>query len=125
MNSLSLLFSGRGSNANSIINYILNKKLSFKINKIVCNNINAPGISLLENLLSESIAESEVDKKYRAIVRSCDNFYNKYNTIFPINNNNGILSISPEYQDCIERISNSDDGLLGLVDNNIDNKEDE
>jgi len=82
-------------------------------------------ISLLENLLSESIAESEVDKKYRAIVRSCDNFYNKYNTIFPINNNNGILSISPEYQDCIERISNSDDGLLGLVDNNIDNKEDE
>jgi len=50
MNSLSLLFSGRGSNANSIINCILNKKLNFNINKIVCNNIKAPGINLIKNL---------------------------------------------------------------------------
>ena len=50
MISLNLLFSGRGSNANSLIKYILNKKLNFKINKIVCNNINATGIDLIKKL---------------------------------------------------------------------------
>jgi len=86
MNSLSLLFSGRGSNANSIINYILNKKLSFKINKIVCNNINAPGISLLENLnLNVHVLD----------IKSYDNI-NKYNnSLIEILNpdNNEILAL--------------------------------
>ena len=50
MISLNLLFSGRGSNANSLIKYILNKKLNFNINKIVCNNINATGIDLIKKL---------------------------------------------------------------------------
>ena len=41
MKSVSILFSGRGSNAKSIIELILNKKLNFKIKKVICNNMHA------------------------------------------------------------------------------------
>ena len=41
MKSISILFSGRGTNAKSIIELILNKKLNFKIKKVICNNINS------------------------------------------------------------------------------------
>jgi hypothetical protein len=81
-------------------------------------------INLLESLLNESTAESEIDKKYRSIARSCDNFYTKYNATFPVKNNNGIISIAPEYQDYLKEISNSDGGFMALIDNS-DNEEDE
>ena len=48
MISLSILFSGRGSNANSIINLIMKKKLNFKLKNIVCNNKGALGIKLIK-----------------------------------------------------------------------------
>ena len=48
MISLSILFSGRGSNANSIINLIMKEKLNFKLKNIVCNNKDALGIKLIK-----------------------------------------------------------------------------
>ena len=48
MITISILFSGRGTNANSILNYVLNKKLNLKIKIIICNNKDAIGIKMLE-----------------------------------------------------------------------------
>jgi len=48
MISVSILFSGRGSNAESIIKSIFDKKLNFNIKKVVCNNIDALGITSLK-----------------------------------------------------------------------------
>ena len=48
MISVSILFSGRGTNAESIIKSIFDKKLNFNIKKVVCNNIDAPGITSLK-----------------------------------------------------------------------------
>ena len=48
MITVSILFSGRGSNAESIIKSIYDKKLNFNIKKVVCNNIDALGISSLK-----------------------------------------------------------------------------
>ena len=48
MIKISILFSGRGTNANSILNYVLNKKLNLKIKIIICNNKDAIGIKMLE-----------------------------------------------------------------------------
>ena len=47
MNSISILFSGRGTNAESIISNVSNKKLNFKIKRIISSNEDAKGISLL------------------------------------------------------------------------------
>ena len=44
MNSISILFSGRGSNAHNIIDNIIQKKLKFNIKNIICNNKNSPAI---------------------------------------------------------------------------------
>ena len=49
MITISILFSGRGTNANSIIDYVLNNKLNLKIKIIVCNNKNAIGIKMLND----------------------------------------------------------------------------
>ena len=49
MKNISLLFSGRGSNVNSILNHIAKKRLNFNVKIIVCNNKNAAGIKMLEN----------------------------------------------------------------------------
>ena len=47
MNAISILFSGRGTNAESIISNVSDKKLNFKIKRIISSNENAKGISLL------------------------------------------------------------------------------
>ena len=49
MKNLSLLFSGRGSNVNSILSHIIKKRLNFNVKIIVCDNKNAAGIKMLEN----------------------------------------------------------------------------
>ena len=49
MKNLSLLFSGRGSNVNSILSHIIKKRLNFNVKIIVCDNKNAAGIKILEN----------------------------------------------------------------------------
>ena len=49
MTTISILFSGRGTNANSIIDYVLSNKLNLKIKIIVCNNKNAIGIKMLND----------------------------------------------------------------------------
>ena len=49
MKNISLLFSGRGSNVNSILNHIAKKRLNFNVKIIVCDNKNAAGIKMLEN----------------------------------------------------------------------------
>ena len=48
MISLSILFSGRCSNALSILNNIVFNKLNFKVKNIVCNKKDAPGINLIK-----------------------------------------------------------------------------
>ena len=40
--------SGRGSNAESILNYVEGKKLNFNVKIIICNNKNALGIEMLK-----------------------------------------------------------------------------
>ena len=49
MKNLSLLFSGRGSNVNSILSHIIKKRLNFNVKIIVCDNKNAAGIKILKN----------------------------------------------------------------------------
>ena len=49
MKNISLLFSGRGSNVNSILNHISKKRLNFNVKIIICDNKNAAGIKMLEN----------------------------------------------------------------------------
>ena len=48
MISLSILFSGRGSNALSILNNIVINKLNFKVKNVVCNKKDAPGIEQIK-----------------------------------------------------------------------------
>lgn len=50
MKSVSILFSGRGSNAKSIIELIINKKLNFKIKNVICNNIDSKGANDIKKL---------------------------------------------------------------------------
>jgi phosphoribosylglycinamide formyltransferase-1 len=59
MISVSILFSGRGTNAESIIKSIYDKKLNFNIKKVICNNINAPGILNLKKYNIETIVINE------------------------------------------------------------------
>jgi len=60
MTTVSILFSGRGSNAESIIKSIYDKKLNFNLKKVVCNNIDAAGISSLKKY---NIEISVIDEK--------------------------------------------------------------
>ena len=60
MNKISLLFSGRGSNAYSILKLVIENKLNFKINKIICNNKDATGIKKIIKLNLDVII---IDKK--------------------------------------------------------------
>ncbi len=46
--SISILFSGRGTNADSILNNIVNGKLNLKVKIIICNKKNALGIKMFE-----------------------------------------------------------------------------
>ncbi len=48
MKTISILFSGRGSNAESIVSYIYTKKLNFFIKNIICNNKTASGIEKIK-----------------------------------------------------------------------------
>ena len=50
MRKISILFSGRGSNAYSILKFILDNKLKFKVDNIICNNIKAEGIKAISKL---------------------------------------------------------------------------
>tara|TARA_B100000575_G_scaffold57292_1_gene43164 strand:- start:4613 stop:5245 length:633 start_codon:yes stop_codon:yes gene_type:complete len=67
MNSVSILFSGRGSNADYIISLIQKKQLNFKIKNIISNNKKAKGIELLKRYkLPINILDKEIlnDKDY-------------------------------------------------------------
>ena len=65
MISISILFSGRGTNAESILKSIITKDLNFKVKKVICNNSHADGIIKIENLgINVSIVEQ---KKYSNI----------------------------------------------------------
>ena len=48
MISISILFSGRGTNAESILKSIITKDLNFKVKKVICNNSHADGIIKLK-----------------------------------------------------------------------------
>ena len=61
MKSVSILFSGRGSNAKSIIELILENKLNFKIKKVICNNLNSQGSKDIKNY---NINFNIIDCKY-------------------------------------------------------------
>ena len=70
MNSVSILFSGRGSNADYIISLIQKKQLNFKIKNIISNNKKAKGIELLKryklpiNILDKEILNDEDYNQY-------------------------------------------------------------
>lgn len=82
-------------------------------------------VNLLESLLNGDILENEINKEYKSIVKSCDNFYHKYNTTFPICISNGTVSITQKYKNCLENISNSSNGLSGLIDSDSGNAEED
>ena len=50
MIKISILFSGRGSNAYSILKFILDNKLKFEVDNIICNNNEAEGIKVISKL---------------------------------------------------------------------------
>ena len=50
MIKISILFSGRGSNAYSILKFILDNKLKFEVDNIICNNNKAEGIKVISKL---------------------------------------------------------------------------
>ena len=50
MIKISILFSGRGSNANSILKFILDNKLKFEVDNIICSNNEAEGIKVISKL---------------------------------------------------------------------------
>lgn len=60
MISISILFSGRGTNAQSILKSIIKKDLNFKVKKVVCNNSHAVGINKIRNL---GVDVSIIDQK--------------------------------------------------------------
>ena len=60
MISISILFSGRGTNAQSILKSIIKKDLNFKVKKVVCNNSHAVGINKIRNL---GVDVSVIDQK--------------------------------------------------------------
>ena len=70
MNSVNILFSGRGSNADYIISLIQKKQLSFRIKNIISNNKKAKGIELLKkyklpiNILDKEILSDEDYNQY-------------------------------------------------------------
>ena len=64
--SISILFSGRGTNADSILNNIENGKLNLKVKIIICNKKNALGIKMFEKYSFKNKVvdiDSYVDKK--------------------------------------------------------------
>ena len=64
--SISILFSGRGTNADSILNNIVNGKLNLKVKIIICNKKNALGIKMFEKYSFKNKVvdiDSYVDKK--------------------------------------------------------------
>ena len=81
MKNISLLFSGRGSNVNSILNHIAKKRLNFNVKIIVCNNKNAAGIKMLENYefnnivldISSFAKKSDFDIKLKNILNPTKN----------------------------------------------------
>ena len=81
MKNLSLLFSGRGSNVNSILSHIIKKRLNFNVKIIVCDNKNAAGIKILENynfnyavLDTRSFANKIVSLEWSIILTLAFNF---------------------------------------------------
>ena len=50
MIKISILFSGRGSNAYSILKFILDNKLKFEVDNIICSNDEAEGIKVISKL---------------------------------------------------------------------------
>lgn len=50
MRKISILFSGRGSNAYSILKFIQDNKLKFEVSNIICNNNEADGIKIIKKL---------------------------------------------------------------------------
>ena len=50
MIKISILFSGRGSNAYSILKFILDNKLKFEVDNIICSNNEAEGIKVISKL---------------------------------------------------------------------------
>ena len=60
MRKISILFSGRGSNAYSILKFIIENKLKFTISNIICNNKEAGGIKRINEL---GIDVKIIDKK--------------------------------------------------------------
>lgn len=50
MIKISILFSGRGSNAYSILKFILDNKLKFEVDNIICSNNKAEGIKVISKL---------------------------------------------------------------------------
>ena len=50
MRKISILFSGRGSNAYSILKFLVDNKLKFEVDNIVCNNNKAAGIKVISKL---------------------------------------------------------------------------
>lgn len=71
---------------------------------------------LLNNLIDNNIHEIDANKNQKVISKSCNNFYHKYNSIMPIITRGGVISLAPEYLECITELSKYDDGLIGLVD---------
>ena len=69
----------------------------------------------LEEVVTNNLNESSLDKQYKAILRSCEKLYNKNNVLVPIQSKDGVISIDKLFQDSLKELAQAENGFNGLI----------
>ena len=69
----------------------------------------------LEEVVTNNLNESSLEKQYKAILRSCEKLYNKNNVLVPIKSKDGVISIDKLYQDSLKELAQDEKGFNGLI----------
>jgi hypothetical protein len=95
---------------------------SFIIREMIAQFINsgkdenrAERAKFLEEVVTNNLNESSLDKQYKAILRSCEKLYNKNNVLVPIQSKDGVISIDKLYQDSLKELAQAEKGFNGLI----------
>ena len=95
---------------------------SFIIREMIAQLINsgkdenrAERAKFLEEVVTNNLNESSLDKQYKAILRSCEKLYNKNNVLVPIQSKDGVISIDKLYQDSLKELAQAENGFNGLI----------
>ena len=95
---------------------------SFIIREMIAQFINsgkdenrAERAKFLEEVVTNNLNESSLEKPYKAILRSCEKLYNKNNVLVPIQSKDGVISIDKLYQDSLNELAQAEKGFNGLI----------